>query len=628
MPLHLSTHLTGPPTGDTGVYVWNTWVFRHEMVEQGQSPFRTHSIFRVGTEADLSLHNYTVFADLIAVPLQPVLGVVATFNAVYLINVALAGFGMFLLARRVTGRAVESWIAGAVFACSPFMVARSTAHFSLIAAAPLPIFVYWFDRAWETQQSRYAAAAGATMAWAAYCDPYYAVYCVVLAGALAAARILTWSPGIERVRAPRIARLALDAIIVALGVTIAAVTLTGTGQVRLGSLTLSMRTLYTPVLLLTLLVLWRLVLSFRVRLTWRFSSLEQLVRPALISAVVAALLLSPMLVALGRRAVEGRLAGAPVLWRSSPPGVDLAAFITPNPTHPLTPAAVVDWTTNGPGGFAEQVAALPLVGLLILVLAWRHARYRPDRFWLTTTVLFGLMALGPFIHVAGFNTFVPTPWAFLRYLPVLGSARMPARFTIVVMIGFCVLLAGALAALTARDDRRRRWILTAAMLALGVELLPIPRTLYSAEIPAIYDIVAADPRPIGVLELPYGVRDGLSSLGNFNAVVQFYQTAHGKPIAGGYLSRVSARRKALYQKFPVRRALMQLSEGGTLSDADARSARDGAAEFLKAGRFGYVVIDRGRASSELRKFAVDTFGLVKIAEAGSQELYVPQNGPL
>ena len=29
LPLHLSTHLTGPPAGDTGVYVWNQWVFRH-----------------------------------------------------------------------------------------------------------------------------------------------------------------------------------------------------------------------------------------------------------------------------------------------------------------------------------------------------------------------------------------------------------------------------------------------------------------------------------------------------------------------------------------------------------------------------------------------------------------------
>ena len=141
LPVRLFTHLTGPPGGDTGVYVWNTWVFRHELVEGRHSPFYTDRIFSLDSRADLSLHNYTLFADVLSVPLQPVLGVVGGFNAIYLLNVALAGFGMFLLAKRLTGRPLESGLAGFAFMCSAFMVARSTAHFSLVAAAPLPFFV-------------------------------------------------------------------------------------------------------------------------------------------------------------------------------------------------------------------------------------------------------------------------------------------------------------------------------------------------------------------------------------------------------------------------------------------------------------------------------------------------------
>ena len=34
LPRHLSTHLTGTPGSDAGVYLWNTWVFRHEVVDQ------------------------------------------------------------------------------------------------------------------------------------------------------------------------------------------------------------------------------------------------------------------------------------------------------------------------------------------------------------------------------------------------------------------------------------------------------------------------------------------------------------------------------------------------------------------------------------------------------------------
>src|SRR5690242_3138777 len=104
LTLHLSTRLTGYPGGDTGVYVWNVWVFRHEIVDHHHSPFWTESILPLDGPTDLSLHNYTTFADVLALPLIPLIGTVAAFNVVYLLNTALTGLGMFLLARRVTGR--------------------------------------------------------------------------------------------------------------------------------------------------------------------------------------------------------------------------------------------------------------------------------------------------------------------------------------------------------------------------------------------------------------------------------------------------------------------------------------------------------------------------------------------
>ena len=192
-------------------------------------------------EADLSLHNYTVFADLLAVPFQPVLGVVATFNLVYLANLALCGFGMFLLARRVTGRPLEAWIAGALFACAPFLVARSTAHFSLVAAAPLPFFMYWLDRAWSTKHVRDAAAVGACVAWAAFCDPYYAVYCVMLGTCYVASQVFAWSVGRRSAPTPRTARVLVDAAIVLLALLIAGVHVIGGGSVRVASISISMR---------------------------------------------------------------------------------------------------------------------------------------------------------------------------------------------------------------------------------------------------------------------------------------------------------------------------------------------------------------------------------------------------
>jgi len=624
LPLHLGTRLTGPPTGDTGVYVWNTWVFRQELVETGQWPFSTSRIFSLDTPADLSLHNYTAFANLLALPLQPLMGVVAAFNVVYLLNVALAGYGMYLLAKRLTGRTAEAWLAGLVFAWSPFLVARSAAHFSLVAAAPLPLFWYFLDRAWHTQRLRDAAATGATLAWAAFSDPYYAVYCLMLGLCFLAGKTIGMAPHFRVLPAQRRSRLLLDIGIVGLIVLIVGVHVIGGGNVHVASLSISMRTLYTPMLLLLLLVTARVFLQVRPVVTWSAPPIGSwMVRTSAAAILVATVLLSPTLYAVGRRVAEGRMVSAPVLWRSSPPGVDLLAFVAPNPNHPLSPAALTDWLTAGPGGFVEQVASLSLVGFLVMFLAWRYAGFRPGWLWTGITVGFGVLSLGPFVTIAGVNTFLPTPWAFLRYVPVIGAARMPARFVVVATLGFCVLLALALVALGRRYPHRRRAILAAVAVALVFELWTVPRTLYSAVVPSIYDRIAADPRPVRVLELPFGIRDGLSSLGDFSAGSQFRQTLHGKRLIGGYLSRVSGTRKAFHLRMPVLNALIKLSEGQALTRREVARAIDGAAAFVAAADVGYVVMDSARVSPDLRDFATLVFGLKKVGESDGAELYVP-----
>ena len=43
LPLHLGTHFTGDPGGDTGVYVWNQWVF-HQELTTGHNPLATEKI--------------------------------------------------------------------------------------------------------------------------------------------------------------------------------------------------------------------------------------------------------------------------------------------------------------------------------------------------------------------------------------------------------------------------------------------------------------------------------------------------------------------------------------------------------------------------------------------------------
>jgi hypothetical protein len=629
LPLHLATHLTGPPVGDTGVYVWNLWVFRQELIDHAHLPWQTMAVLPLSGPIDLSLHNYTVFADVLALPFPRSLGIIATFNVIYLLNATLAGFGLFLLARRLTGRVAESFLAGLLFACSPFLVARSAGHFSLAAAAPLPFFLFFLYRMWDTRRVSDACGAGLSLAWAAFCDPYYAVYCAMLGAAFVGSRVVAVTLQRRAVGELASARFALNAALAATMAGVLVLRGLAGGSLQLGGLHVSMQTLYTPMLLITALATARWLVSRRVRISLELPpSRLWLPRVTLAAVATAAIVLSPQLYALGERVATNTFVTATVHWRSSAPGVDLLSFFLPNPNHPLAPEAWRSWLAAGSEGWVEQVASLSWVGLAVLAAAWRWSDFRPGRFWPTVTIGFGLLALGPFAHVAGINTHVPTPWAFLRYVPIIGAARMPTRFAAVVILGFAVLFALALTQLGRRFPERRRLLLAIVGLALVAELLPAPRPLYAASVPAFLSRIAADPRPVRVLNLPIGVRDGLSSLGNASGMPQFHQTFHGKGLVGGYLSRVSERRKDAYRRNPVMHALLAISEGRKLSPHEIDRAIGTVDRFLETLPVGYVIMETSRVSDDLRDFATLLLGLTKVDEADGYELYVPRGQPL
>ena len=621
LALHLGTQLTGGTGGDTGVYVWNQWVFRHELTSGG-FPYFTDTLFGASRPANLSLHNYTRFQNLISVPLSRFFGVVAAFNIVYLLMTVLTAYTTFLLARHVTRRTGEAFLAGLLFAWGPLLVTRGMGHFSLVAAAPLAVFLLVLMRADGHERLRDAVALGATIGWAASTDVYYAVYCLLIGAIFLVARVVSITPSPHAGHA-RAVRWSIEVLILCVGALIVTMIASGGWQIDVLGQPVRMRSLYTPMLVLTTLCLVRLAWEFRASLApitradlWRFARL------ATAAGLVGGAVMSPVLYAAALRISSGDFVTPHIFWRSSPPGVDVLALALPNPNHPLAPDALELWLASRPNGFLENVASVPLVALGVLLIAWRGG-WRPSRWWAGLAIMFGLLALGPFVHVAGINTFVPGPWAFLRYVPLVGLAHTPARFAIVLMLAGAVLFATALDWLGRRYPARRRALLIGVGVLMVFELLPAPRPLHSASVPPLYRHVAAAPAGVRLLELPYGLRDGTSSVGNFTARTQFYQTSHGKAIMGGYLSRVSRRRIDEMRADPVRHALALLSEKQVLTPAQETALmRDGPA-FIRDANIAFVVIDHDQIASEFQGLAIKAFRLRHVETNGTLSLYAP-----
>jgi hypothetical protein len=367
------------------------------------------------------------------------------------------------------------------------------------------------------------------------------------------------------------------------------------------------------------------------RPTWRLHDpegvLPRLLRRGALSVATCLVLLLPMLVGIALRYLQGRLPDTPVYWRSSPRGVDLLGYLVPNPSHPWFGAYTASWLLPPRGdAFPEFVASFSLVALaLVGVALWQRAL---PRLWVGFTLLFLLLSLGPFVHVGGVNTTIVGPWALLRYVPVVGMARSPARFAIVAAMGLSLLFAFALEWWWSTGRPAARAFAAVLVAVAALELLPAPRLLYSAAVPDVYRLITGTGENGRVLELPTGIRDGTSSVGDFNASSQYFQTRHGHALIGGYLSRVSEWRKAENRRSPVLRALFVLSaREGPIPAAWLDAARGARDEFLARSCVRHVVVNKHRASADLRAFAVDVLDLVPIHEDADYELLVPEAPP-
>ena len=616
---NLSSSFLGPPDSDLGVYVWNLWVFRHEIVVHGAFPFFTLEILSLSPRLPLTLQNYTTFSNVLAFGLLPAAGIVVTFNLLTIFNGIASAYAMFLYAARRTNDVAAASLAGLLFGFSPFMTARSVEHLSLTQAAPLPIFGLLMLRLSQNPSPQLSAAAGLVVTWAFLCDPYYAVYCLFILGFLIGYSVVTVNFRPEPLRREWWTTL-LDLALLSVSGLILGILLRGGGQVELLGARISFVSLYAPVLALTVLATLRLWIALRPRLTWagpKWGRGARLLVPGLVMLGLSfAPLLYPLLTA-GSSAFPGP--GA-VPWRNSTPGLDALAYVLPNPFQPWLGDFSLEWFKRQPNGFTENIASIPITVIGTMVAATVMCRRWAHPGWIAFTVLFALLSLGPFIVIDGANTHVPGPWALLRYLPVVGAARMPTRLAILVLLGMSMMLAMAVQVLRSRSPWRQALPVAVGVLLL-VEMMPGPRTLHSAEIPNIHRIIASDPRAVRVINLPFGLRDGLSSAGNASAEYQYHQTAHEKPLVGGYVSRLPSGEVERYRDLPVMSALLDLSEGKALTAEREREVLALTPARARWLNIGWVVVDGRKVSADLEQFAISAFDLVLVATDGSWRLY-------
>ncbi len=166
----------GPPE-DNLQGLWNLWWVKRSLLS-GQSPLRTDLLY-YPQGVDLSLHTFSFFNTVLGILLQPLFGLVGTYNVLWFLSFPLGAMGAFALAHRVSRHLGGSLLAGWAFAFSAYHMAHGAHHLNLASLQFLPWYAWALERVREGPTPARGAIAGLFFAGGSLCCWYYAVFMVL-----------------------------------------------------------------------------------------------------------------------------------------------------------------------------------------------------------------------------------------------------------------------------------------------------------------------------------------------------------------------------------------------------------------------------------------------------------------
>lgn len=127
---------------DAWQFMWNFWWVKTAFFS-GTSPFYT-DYMHWPNGISLLFHTLNLPNAVASIPLQPILGLAATYNIILLLNFALTGLGVYLLAQYLTKNRFAAFVAGYIVTFSTFLIAHSYGHLNLMSFGWVALFILFY----------------------------------------------------------------------------------------------------------------------------------------------------------------------------------------------------------------------------------------------------------------------------------------------------------------------------------------------------------------------------------------------------------------------------------------------------------------------------------------------------
>jgi hypothetical protein len=468
------------------------------------------------------------------------------YNLLFLSTFVLAGFGMYLLGRELTGNTEAAFIAGLLFAFTPYRLAQSS-HLQVLSAQWMPFVFYGLVRYFRSGRIAPLAGAAAALVAQNLSSGYYLLFFAPFAVAYAVWEIV--ARGLWRDQRTLIA-LSLAGLVVA--------TLTTPfllPYVALHNQGVATRSL--PEVSRFSADVYSYATAFPEQRVWG-QVLQASPKPEgeLFPGAVVVLL-----------ALIGVFFGGSHHARTEPPSrgatrtrrIRAVSWLLALAALAHFAAAAFTLVSRrvvfDVGPFTvrmtdvDQLLLRGTAAFVLVLVATPGARSRVSTFlsqrgfFVLALLAAAWLSLGPFPQSLGRPVDIAAPYRLLfEYVPGFDGVRAPARYGMIVICMLSVL--AVYGAATIARARIGRWALTGAAVFALLEGTQIPFTvngitplrdfntpegrLYRpARAPAIYHELARQPSGSIVIELPLGQPD-------FDLRAMYYSVVHWRPVVNGY----------------------------------------------------------------------------------------------
>lgn len=283
---------------------------------------------------------------------------------------------------------------------------------------------------------------------------------------------------------------------------------------------------------------------------------------------------------------------------------DLLGFFIPSIFHPIFKDFVAPIYNNFTGNGAEYTVFVGYTVIILSIIAIIKVKIKDIKFWVLSAVIFFVLSLGPILHINGiinivldgYSTHIPLPYAILMHIPIFSLARVPSRWTVLLMLSLAVLAGYGLKYLfdleTTKKKNNMNILFIFVICLILFEFLAIPFTMSSAEVPEFYKQISNDGENYAIFEVP-----------NFAHIVTFsdymyYQSVHEKMIVNGYVSRVPGNVTEFFTNKPIFSHLIYLQPSFEYEDILNQNVTDICPSVLNYYNIRYIVLHEDRMNSD------------------------------